>query len=36
MSNTILQMKDVHSYYGESQILFGLNLKVEKAARSAS
>ena len=28
MSNTILQMKDVHSYYGESQILFGLNLKV--------
>lgn len=32
MSNTILQMKDVHSYYGESQILFGLNLKVEKGS----
>ena len=32
MSNTILQMKDVHSYYGESQILFGLNLKVGKGS----
>ena len=30
MSDTILQIKDVHSYYGESQILFGLDLKVEK------
>ena len=32
MSNTILQMKDVHSYYGESQILFGLNLQVGKGS----
>ena len=28
MSNTILQMKDVHSYYVECPSLFGLNLKV--------
>ena len=32
MNNTILQMKEVHSYYGESQILFGLNLKVGKGS----
>ncbi len=32
MSDMILQAKDVHSYYGESQILFGLDLKVEKGS----
>lgn len=32
MSDTILQIKDVHSFYGGSQILFGLDLKVEEGS----
>lgn len=32
MSESILQMRDVRAFYGESQILFGLDLQVEKGS----
>lgn len=31
MSESILELRDVNAYYGESQILFGLNVGVQKA-----
>ncbi len=31
MSDTILELKNVNSYYGESQILFNMSLKVNKS-----